>query len=50
MLRCYERHRVPARLRVVLDDANDEDDIDDALGDDGREILFRLHPSNIFKY
>jgi hypothetical protein len=50
MLRCYEQHRIPARLRAVLDNAADEDDIDEALGDDGRDILFRLHPANIFKY
>jgi hypothetical protein len=49
MLRCYERHNVPASLRADLDDTVDHDDIDESLGDDGREILARLHPANLFE-
>jgi hypothetical protein len=42
MLECYERYNVPATLRVWLDDHIDPEDGDEALGDDGREILARL--------
>jgi hypothetical protein len=51
MRRCYDRHNVPASLRAHLDeptDPADYEDRDEELGDDGREILARLHPANIF--
>jgi hypothetical protein len=41
---------VPATLRAWLDDHIDPEECDQALGDDGREILARLHPANIFDH
>jgi hypothetical protein len=51
MRRCYDHHNVPASLRAHLDDPTDPadyDERDEELGDDGREILGWLHPTNIF--
>jgi hypothetical protein len=51
MRRCYDRHNVPASLRAHLADPTDPadyDERDEELGDDGREILARLHPTNMF--
>ena len=43
MLRCYDRHNIPASLRADLDNTVKQNDIDESLADDGREILARLH-------
>lgn len=52
MRACYQRHAVPASLRVQFSDEPQltADEIYDGFGDDGANVLYRLNPANLFTH